>query len=49
MPELTTTVKVGKMNRVTIPPELCDTLNIDPGDVVEITVRPALEKSGNNG
>jgi AbrB family looped-hinge helix DNA binding protein len=39
MREMTTPVKVDKQGRVTIPPIVRETLSIEGGDVVEITVR----------
>ena len=39
MREMTTPAKVDKQGRVTIPPVVRDSLNIEVGDVVEITVK----------
>ena len=39
MREMTTPAKVDKQGRVTIPPVVRESLNIEMGDVVEITVR----------
>ena len=39
MREMTVPAKVDKQGRITIPPVVRDTLLIEPGDVVEITVR----------
>jgi AbrB family looped-hinge helix DNA binding protein len=36
---MTTPAKVDKQGRVTIPPVVRDSLNIEVGDVVEITVK----------
>ncbi len=39
MREMTTPAKVDKQGRVTIPPVVRESLDIETGDVVEITVR----------
>ncbi len=49
MQEITTTLKVDSIGRVMIPKHVREAMGIDPGDLVEITIKKGISAKSESG